>query len=74
MCNKRGYIKKIDSCTICSSDIEEDNGDIVGYFGTDRVCFCIWCYSSVRNMIIKLNGFDDIDTLREMIEELKKER
>ena len=52
-------------CSVCESPIEEDNGDIVGYFGIIPIGFCVWCLSSVTDMVIKLNGFDDIDTLRE---------
>ena len=61
------------NCNICDSDIEEDNGDIVGYFGICPVAFCVWCMSSMTDMIIQLNGFNDVDTLQERIDELKEE-
>ena len=61
------------NCNICDSDIEEDNGDIVGYFGICPVAFCVWCMSSMTDMIIQTQGFDDIDTLQERIAELKEE-
>ena len=58
-------------CNICDSPIEEDNGDIVGYFGICPVAFCVWCLSSMTDMVIKLNSFNDIETLEERIRELK---
>tara|TARA_R110002020_G_scaffold6131_1_gene25609 strand:+ start:1898 stop:2095 length:198 start_codon:yes stop_codon:yes gene_type:complete len=57
-------------CNICDSKIEEDNGDIVGYFGIIEVAFCVWCLSSITDMIVQLNGFNDIDTLKEKLKEL----
>ena len=61
-------------CDICDSPIEEDNGDIIGYFGICQVSFCVWCMSSMTDMVIQMNGFDDIDTLEERINELKEEQ
>ena len=61
-------------CNICDSEIEEDNGDVVGYFGMCPVAFCVWCMSSMTDMVIQCQGFDDIDTLQERINDLKKER
>ena len=60
-------------CNICDSPIDEDNGDIVGYFGICQVSFCGWCLSSMTDMVIQMNGFNDIDTLEERINELKEE-
>ena len=60
-------------CNICDSDIEEDNGDIVGQFGISPVSFCVWCVSSMTDMVIQLNGFDDIDMLQQRINDLKEE-
>jgi len=60
-------------CNICDSTIEEDNGDVIGYFGISQVSFCVWCMSSMTDMVIQMNGFDDIDTLKERISELKEE-
>ena len=62
------------NCNICDSEIEEDNGDIVGQFGISPVSFCVWCVSSMTDMVIQLNGFDDIDTLQERINDLKEEQ
>ena len=62
-----------DKCSICDSDIEEDNGDIKGYFGICPVSFCCWCMSSLTDMVIQLNGFDDIDTLEERIQMIKED-
>ena len=58
-------------CNICDSDIEQDNGDIVGYFGISEVAFCVWCCSSMTDMVIKMNMFDDVDVLKERIKELE---
>ena len=60
-------------CNICDSDIEEDNGDVVGYFGISEVAFCVWCCSSMTDMVIQMNGFDDINALEERIKDLKQD-
>ena len=62
-----------DKCSICDSDVEEDNGDIKGYFGICPVAFCVWCMSSKTDMVIQLNGFDDIDMLEERIQMIKED-
>jgi len=62
------------NCNICDSEIEEDNGDIIGNFGISPVSFCVWCVSSMTDMVIQLNGFDDIDTLQDRINDLKEEQ
>jgi len=59
-------------CNICDSEIEEDNGDVIGYFGICPVAFCVWCMSSMTDMVIQCQGFDDIDTLKERINDLKE--
>ena len=61
-------------CNICDSEIEEDNGDVIGYFGICPVAFCVWCMSSMTDMVIQCQGFDDIDTLKERIKDLQDER
>ena len=70
MCSMGDYKMK-QECNICNSEIEEDNGDIVGYFGISPVAFCVWCMSSMTDMVIQLNGLDDVETLEERIRELK---
>ena len=60
-----------EKCNICDAPIEEDNGDITGYFGICPVAFCVWCMSSMTDMVIQLNSFNDIDMLEERIRELK---
>ena len=60
-------------CNICASEIEEDNGDIIGNFGICPVAFCVWCLSSMTDMVIQLNGLDDIDTLEERIQMIKED-
>ena len=58
-------------CNICDSEIEEDNGDVIGYFGISPVAFCVWCMSSMTDMVIQCQGFDDIDILKERIKDLE---
>ena len=62
------------NCNICDSEIDEDNGDIVGNFGISPVSFCVWCVSSMTDMVIQLNSFNDINTLQERINDLKEEQ
>ena len=59
-------------CSICEAPMENDEG-IVGEFGILPVSFCVWCSSSLTDMVIQMNGFDDIDMLKERIEYLKEE-
>ena len=65
---------KVMNCNICDSEIEQDNGDIVGNFGISPVAFCVWCVSSMTDMVIQLQGFDDIDALEERIDMLKEDQ
>ena len=61
-------------CNICDSPIKEDNGDIVGSFGMSTdIAFCVWCLSCITDMVIQLNRFNDIDTLKNRINDLKEE-
>ena len=64
----------VNTCNICDSEIEEDNGDIVGNFGISPVSFCVWCVSSMTDMVIQMNGFDDIDMLQQRINDLREEK
>ena len=61
-----------DKCSICDSDVEEDEA-MQGYFGICPVSFCCWCYSSMTDMVIQLNDFDDIDTLEERVRMIKED-
>ena len=63
----------MDECNICNSEIDEEAGDIVGYFGISPVSFCCWCYSSLTDMVIQMQGFDDIETLQERIDNIKED-
>tara|TARA_Y100001951_G_scaffold95398_1_gene92839 strand:+ start:430 stop:645 length:216 start_codon:yes stop_codon:yes gene_type:complete len=69
---RKGKERMVEKCNICDCDIEQDNGDIIGQFGISTVAFCVWCLSSMTDMIIQLNGFDDISTLQERISNLKE--
>ena len=59
-------------CSICEALVENDEG-IVGEFGILPVAFCVWCTTSMTDMVIQMQGFDDIDMLKERIEYLKEE-
>ena len=58
-------------CSICDSPMDEDEG-IVGEFGILPVQFCCWCYSSLTDMVIQMQGFDDIEMLKERIDYIKE--
>ena len=61
----------MEKCNICDADIDQEAGDIIGYFGICPVAFCVWCMSSMTDMVIQCQGFNDIDMLEERIRELK---
>ena len=63
-----------EKCNICDSEIDQEAGDILGNFGISPVAFCVWCMSSMTDMVIQLNGFDDIFMLQERINELREEQ
>ena len=52
------------NCNICDSDIDQDNGDIIGYFGISPVAFCVWCYSSIISMTEGENMSKAIELLK----------
>jgi uncharacterized protein (DUF983 family) len=58
-------------CSICDSEIDKEAGDIEGYFGISPVAFCVWCMSSMTDMVIQLNDFNNIDCLKERIKDLE---
>ena len=43
-------------CLICDSEIETDNGDVVGAIGGAEVSFCVWCISGLIAMVKKIGG------------------
>ena len=61
-------------CNICDTEIDEQAGDINGYFGISPVSFCVWCLSSMTDMVIQMQGLDDIEMLEERINDLKEDR
>ena len=63
----------MDKCNICDAEINTEAGDIQGSFGISSVAFCVWCLSSLTDMVIQLNNFNDIDTLKERIQDLKND-
>ena len=69
---EREFTNRNIECNICSSEIDEENGDIVGYFGISEVAFCVWCYSGIRDMVEQWEGYDDINTLKEKINILEE--
>ena len=60
-------------CNVCASPLDLEAGDITGYFGVSPVGFCVWCLSSLTDMVIKMQGFDVPEYLKERIYELKSE-
>ena len=60
-------------CSVCAAPLDLENGDITGYFGICPTGFCVWCLSSITDMVIQMQGFDDVDTLKDRIDELKSE-
>ena len=64
----------MDECRTCGASIDEEQGDIRGYFGILPMAFCVWCMSSLTDMVIQMNGFDDIGMLEERINELRDEK
>lgn len=65
--------KPVSKCNICDSDIDQDCGDIIGYFGISEVAFCVWCLSSMTDMVIQLSDLNNIETLEERIRDLKND-
>lgn len=46
-----------ETCSVCGSEFDVDGeGGISGYFGICYVSFCPWCYSSMVDMVFKLNS------------------
>ena len=60
-------------CNTCECVIDKDEGGIVGDFGILPVAFCVWCLPSLVDMVIQLQGFDDVDILKEMIYALEND-
>ena len=61
----------INNCSICDSELEED--EVRGNFGITPVGFCVWCMSSITDMVIQLNNFNDKETLLQRIKDLDEE-
>ena len=61
-------------CTVCESPLDQENGDIIGDFGIIPVGFCVWCIPGLVDMVIQLQGFDDIDVLEERLDDLVQEK
>jgi len=40
------------TCSICDGDFNlQKEGGVAGYFGVCPVAFCVWCYSSLVDMV-----------------------
>ena len=61
------------NCDLCMTELEEDSGDVMCSLGSLPCNLCIWCFSSLTEMVIELNGFNDIAMLEERIRSLKDE-
>ena len=59
---------EINNCSICDSELEED--EVRGYFGITSIGFCVLCMSSITDMVIQMNNFNDKETLLQRIEDL----
>jgi len=62
---------EIKNCSICDSELEEENGDTKGYFGITPIGFCVWCMSSITDMVIQMNDLNNKETLLQRIEDLE---
>lgn len=60
-------------CTVCESPLDDENGDIIGDFGIIPVGFCVWCIPGLVDMVIQLQGFDDVGVLEERLNDLVEE-
>ncbi len=60
------------NCNVCEALMEDGEG-VAGYFGMLPVAFCVWCTPSMTDMVIQMQGFDDIDILKERIKELEED-
>jgi len=59
-----------DECSICGSEYDEDEGGIQGHFGILPITFCVWCYSSIVDMVYQIeDDDDDSEETRETISE-----
>ena len=70
------YPQKIfNVCSVCEcSFCQEDEGGLVGgMIGILPVSFCPTCLNGVTDMVIQMEGFNDIDMLKERIEDLKED-
>ena len=70
------YPQKIfNVCSVCEcSFCQEDEGGLVGgMIGILPVSFCPTCLNGVTDMVIQMVGFNDIDMLKERIEDLKED-
>ncbi len=50
-----------DICSICDSEYDEDEGGIQGHFGIMPVTFCVWCYSSIVDMVEQATEGEEMD-------------
>lgn len=40
------------TCSICDEPFHlQEEGGVAGYFGVCPVAFCVWCYSSLVDMV-----------------------
>ena len=60
-------------CNTCNCDIDKDEEGIIGEFGVFPVAFCVWCIPSLVDMVVQLQGFDDVYMLKDMIYALEND-
>jgi hypothetical protein len=63
-------LDEITNCSICDSELQED--EIKGLFGITPVGFCVWCMSSITDMVIQMNDLNNKETLQQRIEDLEE--
>jgi len=61
---------EIKNCSICDSELEEE--ETRGYFGITPIGFCVWCMSSVTDMVIQMNDLNNKETLLQRIKDLEE--
>lgn len=44
----------METCSVCNGEFDEEEEGVIGEFGICPVAFCVWCYSSIVDMVYKL--------------------
>jgi len=57
----KDVMKPKDTCSICDAEYNPDEGGVQGYFGIMPVTFCVWCHSSMTDMVFREHNIDPDD-------------